>query len=154
MAVQHKPSDIREIRARREREAAVQSAAALTFVVMAHFEQLDNVTIMEHANLFPTHDKNFTGKSGTIVCDPDDRKLYRLTTDLDDPLPHSQPRKDRAHWKLIGDPAAKWPDWAQPLGAYDAYTVNDKVTRKGKRWQSTSDSNMWEPGVHGWEEVE
>ena len=29
----------------------------------------------------------------------------------------------------------------------------DKVTNNGKTWQSTTDNNVWEPGVYGWEEV-
>lgn len=29
----------------------------------------------------------------------------------------------------------------------------DKVTHNGKTWQSTTDNNVWEPGVYGWEEV-
>ena len=33
------------------------------------------------------------------------------------------------------------------------YAKGDKVTHNGKTWISTTDNNVWEPGVYGWEEV-
>jgi len=46
----------------------------------------------------------------------------------------------------------EWPEWIQPTGAQDAYKTGDKVTHNDKHWISTADSNVWEPGVYGWEE--
>ena len=46
-----------------------------------------------------------------------------------------------------------WPEWIQPLGAQDAYQTGDKVSHNEKHWISTVDSNVWEPGVYGWDEV-
>lgn len=48
---------------------------------------------------------------------------------------------------------AEYPDWVQPTGATDAYNTGDKVTYDGKHWVSTADSNVWQPGIYGWEEV-
>jgi len=48
----------------------------------------------------------------------------------------------------------EWPEWVQPLGAQDAYNTGDKVTHNGSHWISTADSNVWEPGVFGWNEVQ
>lgn len=48
----------------------------------------------------------------------------------------------------------EWPEWVQPAGAHDAYKSGDKVTHNGVHWISTTDSNVWEPGVYGWEEAE
>ena len=45
------------------------------------------------------------------------------------------------------------PDWKQPTGAQDAYMTGDKVRYDGKVWVSTVDSNVWQPGVYGWDEV-
>lgn len=45
------------------------------------------------------------------------------------------------------------PEWVQPTGAHDAYTMGDKVKHNGKVWQSLIDANIWEPGVYGWTEV-
>jgi hypothetical protein len=47
----------------------------------------------------------------------------------------------------------EWPEWKQPTGAQDAYMVGDKVSHNEKHWVSTVDSNVWEPGVFGWDEV-
>lgn len=47
----------------------------------------------------------------------------------------------------------EYPEWVQPTGAQDAYANGDKVSHNGKKWVSTVDSNVWEPGVYGWEEI-
>ena len=44
------------------------------------------------------------------------------------------------------------PEWEQPEST-NPYSKGDKVTHNGKTWQSTTDGNVWEPGVYGWEEV-
>ena len=44
------------------------------------------------------------------------------------------------------------PEWEQ-LESTNPYGKGDKVTHNGKTWQSTIDSNVWEPGVYGWEEI-
>lgn len=44
------------------------------------------------------------------------------------------------------------PEWEQPEST-NPYSKGDKVTHNGKTWQSTIDSNVWEPGVYGWEEI-
>lgn len=51
----------------------------------------------------------------------------------------------------VADPAIEWPEWIQPTGAHDTYNVGDKVSHNDKHWISTADSNVWEPGVYGWE---
>ena len=48
----------------------------------------------------------------------------------------------------------EYPEWVQPQGAHDAYAKGAKVTHNGKKWISTADNNVWEPGVYGWEEIE
>lgn len=55
-------------------------------------------------------------------------------------------------WVAVADPAVEWPDWVQPKGSHDAYAAGDKVAHGGKRWTSTADGNVWEPGAYGWEE--
>ena len=47
----------------------------------------------------------------------------------------------------------EWPEWVQPTGAHDAYSIGDKVAHNGKHWESAYDSNIWEPGVFGWNEL-
>ena len=47
----------------------------------------------------------------------------------------------------------EYPEWVQPTGAHDAYAKGAKVSHNGKKWVSTADNNVWEPGVYGWDEV-
>lgn len=48
----------------------------------------------------------------------------------------------------------EFPEWVQPTGAHDAYELGAKVSHNGKRWASDIDSNVYEPGVYGWSEIE
>lgn len=45
----------------------------------------------------------------------------------------------------------EWPEWVQPTGVQDAYSLGDKVSHNEKHWVSTTDANVWEPGIYGWE---
>lgn len=54
-----------------------------------------------------------------------------------------------ALWTVIS--IDEWPEWKQPLGAQDAYMTGDKVSHSEQHWISTTDNNVWEPGVYGWE---
>lgn len=56
-------------------------------------------------------------------------------------------------WVRTDDPAIEYPEWRQPQGAHDAYDTGAKVTHNNKKWVSTAEDNVWEPGVYGWEEV-
>lgn len=56
-------------------------------------------------------------------------------------------------WVRVDNPAEEWPEWRQPVGAADAYPLGAKVSHNEKHWISTVDSNVWEPGVYGWDEV-
>lgn len=56
-------------------------------------------------------------------------------------------------WVRVDDPSIEWPEWRQPTGAQDAYAKGAKVSHNGKHWISDVDSNVWEPGVYGWDEA-
>ena len=56
-------------------------------------------------------------------------------------------------YKAVGIDPSGIPLWVQPLGATDAYNIGDIVMHNGKKWKSSIDNNVWEPGVYGWEEV-
>lgn len=63
------------------------------------------------------------------------------------------PDKTPALFKSIGFTADNTPIWTQPLGAHDAYNINDIVSHKGKKWKNTMNANAYEPGVYGWIEL-
>ena len=52
---------------------------------------------------------------------------------------------------LIPDPEVIY-EWEQPEST-NPYKKGDKVKHNGKIWESNIDGNIWEPGVHGWDEV-
>ena len=61
-----------------------------------------------------------------------------------------------ALWTPVAEPG-EIPVWKQPSGAQDAYHIGDKVwfpDKQGDIWVSTVDSNVWQPGVYGWELVQ
>ena len=79
-------------------------------------------------------------------------KLYRCVqahTSQADWTPDATP----ALWTEVAKPG-EIPVWKQPTGAQDAYSKGDKVKypdADGDVWVSIVDSNVWQPGVYGWE---
>lgn len=131
-------------------KAKAPEVASLVFVKLAESEQLDDVTLTEHAEQFRewAFPVQYKEKS---VC-RHEGKLYRCLqahASQEDWTPDASP----SLWKEIGDPTGEWPVWSQPIGAVDVYEVGDKVTHNGKHWVSTEANNVWEPGVFGWEAV-
>ena len=57
-----------------------------------------------------------------------------------------------ALYKVVVPPGIV-PDWVQPTGAQDAYNTGDRVKHNGFTWESTTDANVWEPGVFGWVQI-
>jgi len=128
----------------------------IVFVVLAQTEQIDDVTILEHAEIFATWDINFTGKRGTILWD--NGQLYRSLHDIGTGQNVKPSSSIGNLWQKIGNPADEYPEWVQYYGVGDAYTLGDKVTHNGKKWICVAVGgdgkwNVWEPGIYGWEEV-
>jgi hypothetical protein len=129
----------------------IMAVSSIIFVQMAHDGTLDDITISEHPDMFPKWDENWTGKAGTIL--QDEGALYRSIHDVTNTAQNTKPSETPSMWTLIADPTEEYPMWVQPIGSHDAYVIGDKVTHNDKHWVSIVDGNVWEPGVHGWEEV-
>lgn len=108
----------------------------------------DDETALIGKNLYPVW-------SSGIPVSVNDRyqyndKLYKCvqahTTQAD-----WTPDKTPALWVEVS--LDEFPEWKQPAGAHDAYAKGDKVKHNGKKWESTADANVWEPGVYGWSEI-
>lgn len=122
----------------------------------------DLVAFMRAARLTVDDETALTGKelypvwSENISVSVNDRyqyndKLYKCV----------QAHTTQADWTPDATPALwvevsldEFPDWKQPAGAHDAYAKGDKVKHNGKKWESTADANVWEPGVYGWNEID
>ena len=82
-------------------------------------------------------------------------KLYRVVQDhtsQSDWTPDLTP----ALYTEVAEPGTI-PVWRQPTGAQDAYCTGARVRypdEDGDVWVSTTDNNVWEPGVYGWEKEE
>lgn len=52
------------------------------------------------------------------------------------------------------EPGDEWPEFVQPTGAHDAYSVGDKITWNGKRYICVLANCVWSPSVYpkAWKE--
>lgn len=64
-----------------------------------------------------------------------------------------EPPNVPALFKELGFTDEGVPIWVQPQGGHDAYKTDDVVMHNGKKWKSTANGNVWEPGVYGWIEI-
>lgn len=129
----------------------VSDISSLVFVSLAQSETLDDTTIAEHPDLFPKWDENWTGKQGTIV--QFDGILYRSIHDVGAGQ-NTNPPETPSMWTRLGSVDSEYPEWSQPLGVHDAYALGAIVLYNGKKYSSTVENNVWEPGVYGWAETE
>lgn len=147
---QQLPRDRRKTELLQARQNSVEAASYITFVTLAETGAIDEVTVIEHSELFSPWAEGISYSVGAIRRYED--ALYRCAqahTSQSDWTPDKTP----ALWVKIGDPTEEFPEWSQPVGAHDAYGKGDKVSHSGKKWVSTTDANVWAPGVYGWEEV-
>jgi len=132
------------------RQDKVDVASSIAFVTLAETGAIDDETATEHTDLFSPWAEGIAYEVGNIRSYEGD--LYRCVqahTSQSDWTPDKVP----ALWTKIGDPTVEFPEWSQPVGAHDAYNKGDKVSFNEKHWESTIDSNVWQPGVYGWIEV-
>lgn len=122
--------------------------AGLVAFLKAARETVTDETALEAIELYPVW-------SSGISVSVNDRyqyndKLYKCvqahTTQAD-----WTPDKTPALWVEVS--LDEFPEWRQPAGAHDAYAKGDKVKHNDKKWESTADANVWEPGVYGWSEI-
>lgn len=131
------------------RQNSVELATSVAFVTLAEGGSIDDITATEHTDLFAPWVSGIAYTVGALRQYNDG--LYRCIqahTSQDDWAPDTA----TSLWSRIGDPNEEYPAWSQPIGAHDAYATGDKVTHNGKKWVSTCDGNVWEPGAYGWEE--
>lgn len=131
------------------RQKQMEAVTAMTFVKMAESGAIDEVTATEHTALFAPWGAQISYRVGDLRQYRE--SLYRCVqahTSQEDWTPDVS----TALWSKVGDPKEEYPSWSQPIGAHDAYALGDKVSHEEKRWVSTLDNNVWQPGVYGWEE--
>lgn len=128
-----------------------KEASSIMFVTMTEAGSIDDTTAAEHADLFTEWAYPIAYTKGQIRRY--NGALYKCVQDHTSQADWT-PDKAASLWSCTADPAEEWPAWSQPVGAHDAYSAGAKVSHKGKHWVSTTDNNVWEPGMYGWTEQE
>lgn len=134
----------------KEEVEKISTAASIAFVTMAENGDIDEVTAGEHAELFAEWEKDVNYVVGNLRKYSD--VLYKCIQEHTS-QENWTPDKATSLWAKAADPTEEWPEWSQPIGASDAYSKDAKVSYNGKHYISTVDSNVWEPGVYGWDEA-
>lgn len=127
-----------------------EAVNSIVFVTLAETGSIDDVTAGEHISAFAPWVPDVSYTVGQMR--QYNSKLYRCITAHTSQADWT-PDAAVSLWVAVADPAEEYPAWSQPIGAHDAYDTGDKVNHNGKRWISTVDDNVWEPGVYGWQEV-
>ena len=129
---------------------------ALQFYLATMDVDTNSADMMEVASVFPKYQVGKTYKTKdvfsygeNIVGDP---QLYQVLQDHTSAAEWT-PDTAASLYKAIGVTSEGYPEWAQPLGASDAYNTGDIVSYDGKLYKSTIDANVWAPDAYpaGWE---
>jgi hypothetical protein len=156
MSVQHRPDSIADHNEKVQKEQQIASAAPLMFVALSQQGAFDATTLAEHSTLFEPYVPGIGYAEGHIRIDAKhDGVLYKCITAHDAEHATDSPLSGSTLWQRIADPAEEFPDWFPATGVFDQWMDGDKVALAGKRWVSTVDNNVWEPGTTGapWKEV-
>ena len=139
-------------------QQALELRKALQFFLATMDAETQAADMMEVASVFP---KFVIGKTYKVkevfsygqngVGDP---QLYQV---LQDHTSSEEWTPDTATslYKKIGVTEDGYPEWAQPLGASDAYNTGDIVSYNGELYKSLINANTYSPDVYpaGWELV-
>lgn len=109
---------------------------------------------LELAAMYPAWEPNKQYKAGEYVRhglnqdgEPQVFSVIQAHTSQSDWVPGTA---TASIFKKLGFTPAGTPIWVQPLGAHDAYQMNDEVSHNGVIYKSTANNNVWAPGVFGW----
>ena len=124
---------------------------AVKTMLASSVEEMTDEEALEVAALFPT----WASKIGEAVAAGErlwyDGKLYKV---IQAHTVQEEWTPDTAVSLYVEVSIEEIPEWVQPLGAQDAYRLNDKVKHNGHTWQSNIDYNTYEPGVYGWTQLD
>lgn len=130
----------------------IERARKLRAMIEENAQKMDAATASEYPELFP----EWSGDGKTYKTGEMLRRNGELMKVLQDHV--SQPgwtpeAAPSLFAKVLTDPAGgNILPWVQP-GSTNPYRLGDMVTHNGKTWMCSTDNNVWEPGVYGWDEV-
>ena len=130
-----------------------EKARQLRAMIVKAAASLADEDALQAVELFPAWKVNTSYTADQRICFGG--KLYRVVqghTSQSDWTPDVTP----ALYTEVAEPGTI-PVWKKPTGAHDAYRIGEKVRypdEDGDVWTCTSDYNIYEPGVFGWEKDE
>lgn len=137
-------------------QAALELRKALQFFLTTLDPETDKEKIMEIPSVFP---KYVVGKAYAVkevfsygeneIGDPQLYQVLQAHTSAAEWTPDTA----NGLYKKIGITEDGYAEWAQPLGASDAYNTGDIVSYKDILYKSLIDGNVWAPDAYpaGWE---
>lgn len=109
-------------------------------------EQLPDGQVPEYLQPTGTHDAYRIGEQVMFQG-----KTYESTLDYNVWNPTDNP----ASWKLIGEETPDIPDFVQPTGSHDSYSIDDIIMFEGEIYKSLINGNTWSPTDYpsGWQHI-
>lgn len=151
--VTEQPETIKGMLGRIEADAeAEQRASRVMFRALAQTDVICQQDALDNQEMFPAWSECIgqTAKAGSYWRHED--KLWRVNAGQEHVIQAGwAPGIASALFSLAANPADEWPEWLAPSGSHNAYSEGAKVSYQDKRWISTANSNVWAPGVYGWE---
>ena len=128
-----------------------QKASRVMFRALAQTDVIKAADALDNAVMFPAWADCIGQRADPGSYWRHANKLYRVNAGQSHMIQADwAPDQAASLFSLAANPAEEWPEWIQPSGAHNAYAKGTKVMHNGKKWISTADGNVWEPGVYGW----
>ena len=128
----------------------LDEAKAIIDALVALRSSATDEQALKASSLYPKWKTGTAYKKGERVLYND--VLYKVLTDHTSQTDWAPDVAPSLFAKVLIPDKNVVPEWEQPEST-NPYAKGDKVTHNGKTWRSTTDGNVWEPGVYGWEEV-
>lgn len=95
------------------------------------------------------------GGGGTVDPEPQPEPTEPTGPEQPQPEPPTEPTEPEPERPTEPEQPEKPPEFVQPTGGHDAYKIGDRVTYKGKVYESTINGNVWTPDAYpqGWREI-
>ncbi|HZJ99511.1 MAG TPA: carbohydrate-binding protein [Tissierellaceae bacterium] len=111
-------------------------------------DELDEEELLEMIDLYESYEIGKSYQTDDIF--KHENKLYKVIqehTSQEDWIPSELPAL-----YLSMMPENVIPEWKQPTGSHDSYSIGDKVIFEGDVYESTIDNNTWNPADYpqGW----
>lgn len=138
-------------------QAALELRKALQLFLSTLDADIQAEEMMSVSSVFPAYQVGKAYKAKQVFSygtnNVGDAQLYQVLQDHTSAAEWT-PDTATSLYKAIGVTSEGYPEWAQPLGASDAYNTGDIVSYNGKLYKSTIDGNVWAPDVYpaGWTE--